>query len=203
MSDVLFMLGARPVTVAEILLAIGGGALVLLLALAIGAWRAGKRRALEADEQTARADDLETRVGDLVRSQTELNGRIQSFAELLGGRQAELARTVTERLDSVSHRLGEGMTNAARATNESLGQLHERLAVVDAAQSRLAELSSHLVTLKDVLANKQSRGAFGQAAWKRSSPTVCRKTPSPFNTRSRTANGRIASCSCPVTSARW
>ena len=116
MSDVLFMLGARPVTVAEILLAIGGIALVLLLALAIGAWRAGKRRALEADEQTARADDLETRIGDLVRSQTELTGRIQSFAELLGGRQAELARTVTERLDSVSHRLGEGMTNAARAT---------------------------------------------------------------------------------------
>src|SRR5271169_3624925 len=155
MSDVLFMLGARPVTVAEILLAIGGIALVLLLALAVGLWRSGKTRALEADEQTMRADELETRM-------SELTGRIQSFAELLGGRQAELARTVTERLDSVTHRLGEGMTNAARATTESLGQLHERLAVVDAAQSRLAELSSHLVTLKDVLANKQSRGAFGQ-----------------------------------------
>ena len=34
MSDVLFMLGTRPVTVAEILLAIGGIALVLLLARA-------------------------------------------------------------------------------------------------------------------------------------------------------------------------
>ena len=162
MSDVLFILGTRPVTVAEILLAIGGIALLLLLALAIGAWRAGRKRGLEADEQTIRADEVETRISELVRSQTELTGRIQSFAELLGGRQAELARTVTERLDSVSHRLGEGMTNATRATTESLGQLHERLAVVDAAQSRLAELSSHLVTLKDVLANKQSRGAFGQ-----------------------------------------
>jgi len=162
MSDVLFMLGTRPVTVAEILLAIGALALVLLLALAIGLWRSGRTRALEADEQTMRADELETRISELVRSQTEMTGRIQSFAEVLGGRQAELARTVTERLDSVSHRLGEGMINATRATTESLGQLHERLAVVDAAQSRLAELSSHLVTLKDVLANKQSRGAFGQ-----------------------------------------
>ena len=54
------------------------------------------------------------------------------------------------------------MQNNARATNESLSQLHERLAVVDAAQARLAELSSHMVTLKDVLANKQARGAFGQ-----------------------------------------
>jgi DNA recombination protein RmuC len=162
MIDIVFMFGNRPVTVAEILFAIGAIALLLLCTLAIGLWRSGKKRAVEADEQAARADELETRITELVRAQTEMTGRVQSFAELLGGRQAELARTVTERLDSVSHRLGEGMSNAARATVESLGQLHERLAVVDAAQSRLAELSSHLVTLKDVLANKQSRGAFGQ-----------------------------------------
>ncbi|HLL26690.1 MAG TPA: DNA recombination protein RmuC [Xanthobacteraceae bacterium] len=162
MSDIVFMIGVTPVTVAEILLAIGAAALLLLLALAIGLWRSGKQRAREADEQTARADEFETRISELVRAQTEMSGRVQSFAELVGGRQAELARTVTERLDSVSHRLGEGMSNAARATVESLGQLHERIAVVDAAQNRLAELSSHLVTLKDVLANKQSRGAFGQ-----------------------------------------
>jgi DNA recombination protein RmuC len=62
----------------------------------------------------------------------------------------------------VSHRLGEGVTTAARATAQTLGQLNERLAVVDAAQSRIAELSTHMITLKDVLANKQARGAFGQ-----------------------------------------
>jgi DNA recombination protein RmuC len=97
-----------------------------------------------------------------VRAQSEASGRMQTLAEVLGGRQAELARVVTERLDTVTHRLGEGMTNSTRLTNESLSQLHERLAVVDAAQARLAELSSHMISLKDVLANKQSRGAFGQ-----------------------------------------
>jgi DNA recombination protein RmuC len=69
---------------------------------------------------------------------------------------------MTERLDAVTHRLGEGMQKTAKETMESLGQLNERLAVVDAAQGRLQELSSQLVTLKDVLANKQARGAFGQ-----------------------------------------
>src|SRR5262249_41161100 len=136
MAEVLFMIGTRSVTVAEALLAIGAGALLLLVLLAIGLWRSGKKRAREADEQAARADELETRITDLVRAQTEMTGRVQSFAELLGGRQAELARTVSERLDVVSHRLGEGMQNAARVTMESLGQLHERLAVVDAAQGR-------------------------------------------------------------------
>jgi DNA recombination protein RmuC len=162
MSEVLFQLGQHAVTAAELLLALGGAALLMLIALAIGLWRAGRGRALEAEEQADRAEVLESRVAELVRAQSEASGRMQTLAEILGGRQAELARVVTERLDTVSHRLGEGMINSTRATNESLSQLHERLAVVDAAQARLAELSTHMVSLKDVLANKQSRGAFGQ-----------------------------------------
>lgn len=162
MTDVVFMLGGRPVTAAELLLALGAAACAFLIALAIGLWRAGKRRAREADERAYRDEEMETRINDLLRAQAEVTGRIQALGDGLGGRQAELARTVTERLDAVSHRLGEGMQNSARVTMESLGQLNERLAVVDAAQARLAELSSHMVTLKDVLANKQARGAFGQ-----------------------------------------
>jgi DNA recombination protein RmuC len=162
MTDVVFMLGTRPVTVAEALLALGAAALLLLIALAIGLWRTGRKRAFEAGEQAMRAEELESRLAELARLQSESSGRMQTLTEVLGGRQADLARVVSERLDTVSHRLGEGMTNAARATTESLSQLHERLAVVDAAQARLSELSSHMVTLKDVLANKQARGAYGQ-----------------------------------------
>ena len=162
MQDVIFMLGAHPVTIAELLLASFAAAFLLLLGLAFALWRSGKRRALEAQEQTYRAEEMETRVSELLRAQAELTGRVQAFAEGMGGRQAEFSRAVNERLDAVSHRLGEGMQRTAKETMESLGQLNERLAVVDAAQGRLAELSSQLVTLKDVLANKQARGAFGQ-----------------------------------------
>ncbi|HMT15206.1 MAG TPA: DNA recombination protein RmuC, partial [Aestuariivirga sp.] len=44
----------------------------------------------------------------------------------------------------------------------SLLQLYERLAVIDTAQKNLTALSSEMVSLKDILANKQTRGAFGQ-----------------------------------------
>lgn len=162
MNEVLFLLGSRPVTAGEGLLALAALALVLLAALLVGAWRASRQRAMEAGEQEARADALEDRLSDLVRAQAEASGRMQTLAEILGSRQAELQQAVTERLDSVSHRLTERMQYSAETTSESLSQLHERLAVVDAAQARLAELSSHMVTLKDVLANKQARGAFGQ-----------------------------------------
>jgi DNA recombination protein RmuC len=159
MSGVLFSLGSIPVSATEVLLA---GAILLLVVLAIALWRSARSRAHEAAEQAQHTGELEQRIGELIRTQAETAGSLQSFATMLGGRQAELSRVVSERLDTVSHRLGESMTNTARATNESLSQLHERLAVVDAAQARLAELSSHMVTLKDVLANKQARGAFGQ-----------------------------------------
>jgi DNA recombination protein RmuC len=162
MNDVLFVLGGHPVTTGEMLLALAAAALVLLITVTISLRRAGQRRAMEADDQEARADALEDRLADLMRAQAEASGRMQTLAEILGTRQAELQQAVTERLDSVSHRLSERMQYSAEATNESLSQLNERLAVVDAAQARLAELSSHMVTLKDVLANKQARGAFGQ-----------------------------------------
>jgi DNA recombination protein RmuC len=156
------MLGAHPVTVVELLLASSIAAFLILVGLAFALWRSGKRRAAEAQEQMYRAEEMEARVSELLRAQAELTGRVQAFAEGMGGRQAEFSRAVNERLDAVSHRLGEGMQRTAKETMESLGQLNERLAVVDAAQGRLAELSSQLVTLKDVLANKQARGAFGQ-----------------------------------------
>jgi DNA recombination protein RmuC len=159
MSTVLFSIGQVPVTATEALLAT---AVLLLAVLAIALWRSARSRAEEAAEQALHTAELEQRVGELIRTQAETSGSLQSFATMLGGRQAELARVVSESLDSVSHRLGESMTSTARATSESLSQLHERLAVVDAAQARLAELSTHMVTLKDVLANKQARGAFGQ-----------------------------------------
>ena len=155
MSEVLVTLFAISITTAHALLALGAAALVLLVALLISHSRAGRARA----DDTA---ELEARVAELVRMQAENSGRMQTLGEVLGGRQSDLARVVTERLDTVSHRLGEGVASAARATFDGLSQLHERIAVVDAAQARIAELSSHMITLKDVLANKQARGAFGQ-----------------------------------------
>jgi DNA recombination protein RmuC len=162
MNDVLFVIGSRPVRTGELVLLLAAFAIVLLVIVAIGMGRAARARAREADERASREADMEASVAEVLRMQAESTGRMQTLAEVLGGRQADLAQTVSERLDQVTQRLGDGMATAARATQESLGQLNERLAVVDAAQTRLTEISGQLVGLKDVLANKQARGAFGQ-----------------------------------------
>ena len=85
------------------------------------------------------------------------------MAQLLAGRQVDLARSVNERLDAVTHRVGQSMEQSTRHTMDSLRVLHERLGIIDNAHRDLSELTTQVSTLRDVLANKQSRGAFGQA----------------------------------------
>ncbi|MGI9383260.1 MAG: DNA recombination protein RmuC, partial [Methyloligellaceae bacterium] len=56
----------------------------------------------------------------------------------------------------------QNMAESTRKTSENLSKLNERLTVIDTAQKNITELSSNVVTLQEILANKQQRGAFGQ-----------------------------------------
>jgi len=73
-----------------------------------------------------------------------------------------LARLMAERLDRVGQRVGAGIEAAAQTTGANLSRLNERLAVIDAAQAQMHGMTQEVVSLKDILANKQARGAFGQ-----------------------------------------
>jgi len=85
----------------------------------------------------------------------------QRIAELKGHVQA-LQQTVHQRLDAVTQNLGESMKTSTKNTTDHLKQLHERLAVIDSAQKNITDLATQVNSLQSVLANKQSRGAFGQ-----------------------------------------
>ena len=98
----------------------------------------------------------------LIGAQRETRGRIAQIAEGAKTDRAELRRALDERLDGVTHRLGEGLERSAARTAETLGDLKKHLDVLDKAQRNIAELSGHVVGLQDILANKQARGAFGE-----------------------------------------
>ena len=69
---------------------------------------------------------------------------------------------MAERLDMWARGSGAGIRHHAQTTGDNLSKLNERLAVIDAAQARLTSITQEVVSLKDILANKQARGAFGQ-----------------------------------------
>jgi DNA recombination protein RmuC len=154
-DEILFIVGELPVTYGRLLLAGGALGLVLLMSAVLLAWRVGRGRKEEAVEARRRTAELEYKLA-------ELSGHLKAFADQSAQYDAHLARTLDERLDQVSLRLGQGLNETAEKTSQSLQSLNERLAVIDNAQRNITELSSHMVSLKDILANKQARGAFGQ-----------------------------------------
>jgi len=93
----------------------------------------------------------------------DLNARVQAMGQLLAQAQSQLQQTVHERLDAVTARLGDSMRTSTKDTTDHLQQLHARLAVIDSAQKNITDLASQVTSLQNVLANKQTRGAFGQA----------------------------------------
>lgn len=155
LDQILFLVGGVPVSVGRLAAAVAAAALVLLLATLMLALKAGRARREESLEAMRRTSELELKLA-------ELSGSIKSFAEQVTVHDAQLARALDERLDQVSFRLGQGLNETAERTSQSLNSLNERLAVIDSAQRNITELSSHMVSLKDILANKQTRGAFGQ-----------------------------------------
>jgi DNA recombination protein RmuC len=126
-----------------------------LLTLIVIVWRNGRQRAKEAALRQSEARLFEMEVA-------ALKGRLQTMAEVAGTSQAELGRAIHERLDRVSQNLGLNLEETTRKTSENLSKLNERLAVIDTAQRNITELSTRVVSLQDILANKQQRGAFGQ-----------------------------------------
>ncbi len=162
MDRTLFVVADISVTALHLAIAGGGTLLFLVLMLLVALARASGRSRVAREEAVERQDEVDERMAQLARASAELNGRMATVAEVFGSRQADLARLVSERLDAVGHRLGQNLESSSKASTENLGRLNERLAVIDAAQGRLTELTQEVLGLKDILANKQARGAYGQ-----------------------------------------
>ncbi|MBX8825388.1 DNA recombination protein RmuC [Ochrobactrum sp. SFR4] len=154
------VLGLSP---AQFLLAAGGFVLLILLLLF---WLSGRssRAMLHAQFQSEeRAREAEMQMQSILKSQAEMQGRMQTMAELFGSRQAELNKSIRDRLDGMTSHLGRSINEQTRSTHENLSKLQERLAVIDTAQNNIQSLAGQVVQLQATLANKQTRGAFGQS----------------------------------------
>src|SRR3981189_3550382 len=106
MNEILFVIGALPIRTGAALIGFGALALLLLLIIAIVIARSGRRGAEVAMAQAIRADELEERLSEMLRAQSEATGRVDAMGQQLAGRQADMARAVNERLHSVPHRVG-------------------------------------------------------------------------------------------------
>ena len=109
----------------------------------------------------------------LSQTQSELVGSLKTLvdqsaaaqsatAERLQAQERALAKALEERFADITKRVGDSIDKTAQQTTTTMGDLRERLVRIDEAQKSLAELSTHVVGLQDILSNKQARGAFGE-----------------------------------------
>lgn len=95
--------------------------------------------------------------------------RIDSLLSTQGAIAAQFQQTaasqnqLSQRIDALNQRLGESLKETTDRTAATLGSIGARLSVIDEAQKNITALSGQVVSLQEILSNKQSRGAFGQA----------------------------------------
>jgi len=162
MNDVVLIVGSYPLTWGNVVIGMAATSLLLLAVVTLLLLRTQRERALEAAISEERAREMDDKVAELTRIQAEMTGRMQTIAEVFGTRQSDFVRLISERIDGLQHRMGQGLEATTRHQSENLSKLNERLAVIDAAQKNLTDLTGELVGLKEILSNKQSRGAYGQ-----------------------------------------
>jgi DNA recombination protein RmuC len=162
-STPLLELNGHMVTLGETLL--GALAALMLIAIWIGVSlaRTSRRRATAEANAAERTAQAEARLAEILKAQSEMQGRMGAMAELFGARQAELNQSIGQRIDGMTQRLGSSITEQTRSTHENLSKLQERLAVIDTAQNNIQSLARDVVGLQAILSNKQTRGAFGQS----------------------------------------
>jgi DNA recombination protein RmuC len=103
--------------------------------------------------------ELQGRLAQMSQSQVAMQAAV---AERLQAQERILTHSLEERLAALGQRVGDRLQEQTTQAGKSLSDLRERLAVIDAAQKNITQLSSQVVGLQDILSNKQARGAFGE-----------------------------------------
>lgn len=180
---------ADPLTV----VALGGGGMLLLLVLLVfvAILRTG-RSARIAEDLAWRMDGVTRRVQSLSDGQQQLFGGLTSVGEAQAQQQARTLTLMEDRLAAVTEQMNLSLSSTARSTAQSLGELQERLKTIDKAQENITRLSGDVLSLQDILSNKQTRGAFGEIQLN----DIVGKAlpPDSFTLQATLSNGRRADC---------
>ncbi len=173
---------------------VAGGVAAGLVALWLltAALRASARAARAAEPLARQVGALAQRLDGMGESQSRLAGGLAQVSEAQLTAQTALSATLERRMEEVGRAMGEHLQGSATRTARSLGELQERLATIDRAQSNIEKLSGNVLSLQDILSNKQARGAFGEIQL----ADLVRKAlpPDSFDFQVTLSNGKRADC---------
>ena len=209
--------GGVVVTLNALGLGLAGVAVALVLIvvfLLIASARAARRSADASNLLSQNMNVLGHNVQQLSLGQAQLQGGLQTVSDTQVNAQAQINHTMEVRLAAVQQqmqdrlaenamrsqhsmaemqeRMKETLNGSSKQTTVSLTQLQERLASIDKAQDNITKLSGDVLSLQDILSNKQTRGAFGEIQL---TDIVGKALPKDsFKLQATLSNGKRADC---------
>jgi len=174
-----------------LMMAAGGFALVVMILLLMVA-RAAGRAAQATAPLTNQMEYLNQRVQTIGDGQQQLAGGLTHVSEAQAAQQNNMLKLMEARLAAVQEQMTLNLTTNAKTTANSLGELQQRLVTIDKAQDNIQKLSGDVLSLQDILANKQTRGAFGEIQLQE---IVSKALPSDaYAWQATLSNGKRADC---------
>jgi DNA recombination protein RmuC len=175
-----------------ILMAAAGGFALVVMVLLLMVARAAGRAAQATAPLTNQMEYLNQRVQTIGDGQQQLAGGLTQVSEAQAAQQNNMLKLMEARLAAVQEQMTLNLTTNAKTTANSLGELQQRLVTIDKAQDTIQKLSGDVLSLQDILANKQTRGAFGEIQLQE---IVSKALPSDaYAWQATLSNGKRADC---------
>ncbi len=171
---------------------VAGFVLVLVVVLLMVSVRRAGQSAQMTHHLATQMGGLGSRVSEISNGQQQLFGGLNSVSEAQAQQQAQTIQLMEQRLAQVNEAMGQNLSASAQRTAQSLGELQQRLLTIDKAQENITKLSGDVLSLQDILSNKQTRGAFGEIQL---NDIVSKALPSDsYALQATLSNGKRADC---------
>ena len=165
----------------------------VLLAAAV-LWMGWRLKGFNKEEKnsTETINEITRLFQSSLERQASLEGRIKALSESGDAARAAINERIQNQELKLSKTLEQGLHASTKKTLETMSKLESRLAVIDKAQENISALSGQVISLQDILSNKQARGAFGEIQLNHIVENVL--PPSAYKIQAQLSNGRRADC---------
>jgi DNA recombination protein RmuC len=100
--------------------------------------------------------------GQMIDVREQLSHSFKQHATAITMQLQSLTEEIRNHLQNLTQQVQHKLTEGFEKSSSTFIDVVKRLTIIDEAQKKITELSTHVVSLQDVLVDKRSRGAFGE-----------------------------------------
>lgn len=100
--------------------------------------------------------------GQMTDVREQMNASFTQHTSALTSHLHSLTEEIRNHLHNLTQQVNHKLAEGFEKTSSTFTDVVRRLTIIDEAQKKITELSTHVVSLQDVLVDKRARGAFGE-----------------------------------------